>query len=185
MCKRRWSAHIRTHPQYVARTCACWHSNPLAARARSKPKKGGRHRCWEAYFSAFGETQQCGQCRWLRSHFGPPNCCGRRRVQLWWQQEMQRWSEPDQGAATSKRVHTNPRQRVVPFVGSLVGPVPRVAPAVASKGADFFVASHAPMDRDPPWICWRHRLWTNGGACFCAATAGAKEIQSENFSQPC
>lgn len=56
---------------------------------------------------------------------------------------------PSKGAVIPKRVHANPRQRVVPFAGSLNGPQPRVAPAVAREGTGFYVAPHAPMQKDP------------------------------------
>ena len=56
---------------------------------------------------------------------------------------------PSKGAVISKRVHANSRQRVVPFAGSLYGPQPRMAPAGAREGTGFYVAPHAPKQKDP------------------------------------
>lgn len=50
----------------------------------------------------------------------------------------------------SKRVHTNAQQRVVPFVGNIVEPLPRVTLTVAHDGTGFYVALHVPRYKDPP-----------------------------------
>ena len=57
---------------------------------------------------------------------------------------------PGGGSKISKRVHANPRQRVVPFTGILAGPAHQ-APAGDQRDAQaFYVAPHTTMYKDPP-----------------------------------